>query len=339
VRYNWGVRWIALVSSTVAVVLTAFVTGLLLVGGDTADSAPAPAPYALQAQFVQVVRGVAPSVVQIESAEGLGSGVVYDGAGHVVTNAHVVGSSRTFQVTLADGRRVTGTLVGAFVPDDLAVIRLDGLRPRAARFADSSKLDVGDIVMAIGNPLGLRSSVTEGIVSALGRTVPTESGTLPNTIQTSAPINPGNSGGALVNLAGQVVGIPTAAAVDPNLGRGASGIGFAIASNRVKDIAAQLIRDGRVTRTGRAYLGVRVGDITGNGVLVGEAVAGGPAARAGIHAGDVIVSIAGKPTSSTTGLSEVLATLKPGQRVSVRIVRQDGTKATVQVTLGELPGG
>ncbi|MBI4171416.1 MAG: trypsin-like peptidase domain-containing protein [Actinobacteria bacterium] len=332
-------RRLAFVAPVVTAALAALVTGLLLAGGDTAGSAQAPAPYALQAQFVQVVRGVAPSVVQIESAEGLGSGVVYDGAGHVVTNAHVVGSSRTFRVTLADGKAVTGTLVGAFVPDDLAVIRLDGARPKPARFADSSRLQVGDIVLAVGNPLGLRSSVTEGIVSALGRTVPTENGTLPNTIQTSAPINPGNSGGALVNLAGQVVGIPTAAAVDPNLGRGASGIGFAIASNRVTFIAVQLIRDGRVTKTGRAYLAVRVGDITGNGVLVGEAVAGGPAAQAGIRAGDVIVSIAGKPTPSTTGLSEVLATLRPGQRVAVRIVRQDGSSATVQVTLGELPGG
>lgn len=332
-------RRFAFVAPVVAAALAALVTGLLLAGGDTAGSAQAPAPNALQAQFVQVVRGVAPSVVQIESAEGLGSGVVYDGAGHVVTNAHVVGSSRTFRVTLADGKGVTGTLVGAFVPDDLAVIRLDGARPKPARFADSSRLRVGDIVLAVGNPLGLRSSVTEGIVSALGRTVSTENGTLPNTIQTSAPINPGNSGGALVNLAGHLVGIPTAAAVDPYLGRGASGIGFAIASNRVKFIAAQLIRDGRVTKTGRAYLGVSVGDITGNGVLVGEAVAGGPAARAGIRAGDVIVSIAGKPTPSTTGLSEVLATLRPGQRVAVRIVRQDATEATVQVTLGELPGG
>ena len=322
----------------VAAALAALVTGLLLAGGDTAGSAQAPAPYALQAQYVQVVRGVAPSVVQIESAEGLGSGVVYDGAGHVVTNAHVVGSSSTFQITLANGKRVTGTLVGAFAPDDVAVIRLDGARPKPARFADSSRLHVGDIVMAIGNPLGLRSSVTEGIVSALSRTVPTESGTLPSTIQTSAPINPGNSGGALVNLAGRVVGIPTAAAVDPTLGR-ASGIGFAIASNRVTFIAAQLIRDGRVTRTGRAYLAVRVGDITGSGVLVGEAVAGGPAAQAGIRTGDVIVSIAGKPTASTTALSEVLATLRPGQSVAVRIVRQDGTESTVQVTLGELPGG
>ncbi len=330
---------IAALVVTLAVAVAALGTGLVVVGRDAADSASAPAPYALQAQFVQVVRSVAPSVVQIESAEGLGSGVVYDGAGHVVTNAHVVGSSRTFQVTLANGKRVQATLVGAFAPDDVAVIRLDGARPKPARFADSSKLDVGDIVLAIGNPLGLLSSVTEGIVSALSRTVPTESGTLPNTIQTSAPINPGNSGGALVNLAGQVVGIPTAAAVDPNLGRGASGIGFAIASDRVTFIAAQLIRDGRVTRTGRAYLGVRVGDITGNGVLVGEAVAGEPAARAGIRAGDVIVSIAGKPTPSTTGLSEVLAALRPGQRVAVRIVRQDGSSATIQVTLGELPGG
>ena len=322
-----------------ALAAAALGTGLVAVGRDAADSAQVPAPYALQAQFVQVVRSVAPSVVQIESAEGLGSGVVYDGNGDVVTNAHVVGSSRTFQVTLANGKRVQATLVGAFAPDDVAVIRLDGARPKAARFADSSRLEVGDIVMAIGNPLGLRSSVTEGIVSALGRVVSTGQGTLPNAIQTSAPINPGNSGGALVDLSGKVVGIPSAAAVDPTFGGSVSGIGFAIASNRVKDIASQLIRDGKVTRSGRAYLGVRVGDITGNGVLVGEVIAAGPAARAGLRAGDVIVSIAGKPTSSATGLSEVLATLRPGQRVAVKIVRQDGSEATLQVTLGELPGG
>lgn len=320
-----------------AAALAALVTGLL-VAGHPAESAQAPAPFALQAQFVQVVKSVAPSVVQIESAAGLGSGVVYDGVGDIVTNAHVVGSSRTFQVTLANGKRVAATLVGSFPPDDIAVIRLADARPKAASFGNSAKLEVGDIVMAIGNPLGLRSSVTEGIVSALNRTVTTDEGTVPNAIQTSAPINPGNSGGALVDLSGRVIGIPSAAAADPTFGGSISGIGFAIASNRVKDIASQLIRNGKVVSSGRAYLGVRVGDITGNGVLVGEAVAGGPAAKAGIRAGDVLVSVDGKNTFSTTQLSEVLASLKPGQRVAVRIVRQDGSSSTVQLTIGELPG-
>lgn len=331
-------RRITVVAPLVTAALAALVTGLLLSGRDGADSAQAPAPYALQNQFVQVVKSVGPSVVQIESGTGLGSGIVYDGSGDVVTNAHVVGTSSTFKVTLANGRQVQATLVGSFPPDDIAVIRLAGARPKAARFGDSSKLEVGDIVMAIGNPLGLRSSVTEGIVSALNRTVTTDEGTVPNAIQTSAPINPGNSGGALVNLAGAVVGIPSAAAVDPTFGSSVSGIGFAIASNRVKDIASQLIRNGKVTSSGRAYLGVRVGDITGNGVLVGEVVAGSPAAQAGIRAGDVLVSVGGKQTYSTTELSEALATLKPGQRIAVKLVRQDGSTTTVQVTLGELPG-
>jgi S1-C subfamily serine protease len=333
------VRRTAVVVPLVAAAFAALVTGLLLSGRDAADSAQAPAPYALQSQFVQVVKSVGPSVVQIESGAGLGSGIVYDGSGDVVTNAHVVGTSSTFRVTLASGRQVQATLVGAFAPDDIAVVRLAGARPKAARFGDSSKLEVGDIVMAIGNPLGLRSSVTEGIVSALNRTVTTDEGTVPNAIQTSAPINPGNSGGALVNLAGEVVGIPSAAAVDPTFGSSVSGIGFAIASNRVKDIASQLIRNGKVVSSGRAYLGVRVGDITGNGVLVGEVVTGSPAAKAGIRAGDVLVSVGGKRTYSTTELSEALATLKPGRRVAVKLVRQDGTNATLQVVLGELPGG
>lgn len=294
----------------------------------------------LQQQFIQVVKKVAPSVVQVETGAGLGSGVVFDGRGDIVTNAHVVGSAQTFKVTLANGKRFDGTLVGRFVPDDLAVIRVNATGLRPATFADSSKLQVGSIVMAIGNPLGLRSSVTDGIVSALGRTVSEPSGaTLPNTIQTSASINPGNSGGALVDLAGNVVGIPTLAAVDPAFG-GTSGIGFAIASSRVRDIASQLIENGRVVNSRRAYLGIRIASITGgNGVLVGEVVSGGPAARAGIRAGDVITAIDGQPAPSPDELASILAAHRPGQQVTVSLLRQDGSQSKATVTLGELPSG
>ena len=195
---------------------------------------------------MSVVRAVAPSVVVIETPSGLGSGVVFDDKGDVVTNAHVVGSDTQFKVTTAAGDRLDATLVGTFAPNDLAVIHTSGGTLTPATFGDSSALVVGDIVLAIGNPLGLQSSVTEGIVSATGRTVSEPGGAaLPNVIQTSAPINPGNSGGALVNLAGEVVGIPTLTATDPQIGGAAVGIGFAIPSNTVRRVADQLIGEGQ----------------------------------------------------------------------------------------------
>ena len=176
-----------------------------------------------------------------------------------MTNDHVVGTARSFQVSFFDGQVTTASLVGAFPPDDLAVIRVHSVtRLHPAVFANSSQLQVGDIDLAIGNPLGLASSVTEGIVSFTGRTVGEGNGVvLPDTIQTSAAINPGNSGGALVDLQGRVIGIPTLAATDPELGgSAANGIGFAIPSNTVKLVAPQLITAGRVLNSGRADLGI-----------------------------------------------------------------------------------
>jgi putative serine protease PepD len=328
----------------VAVGLALLVASLVGVTSSRTSAAPSAAPgsaaAALQNDFVGVYRKVAPSVVQIQTSEGLGSGVVLDRNGNIVTNAHVVGSAKTFTVTTSTGKRLRATLVGLFTPDDLAVIKVTSsanLRP--AVLADSSKLRVGDIAMAIGNPLGLRSSVTQGIVSALNR-APSEGGAavLRNAIQTSAPINPGNSGGALADVRGRVIGIPTLAAVDAQLGGAAAGIGFAIPSNTVRDIAGQIVRNGKVVNSRRAYLGVEIGD-TGNGVYVGTVTAGGPAAKAGLVPGDVILAVAGKPTLSSDELGSVLATLRPGQTVKVRIARQNGTTATLDVELGEYPGG
>ena len=199
----------------------------------------------LQQRFVSIVRAVSPAVVQVRTPVALGSGVVFDAGGDIVTNAHVVGSARRFSVTLASGDRHPARLVGTNAGTDLAVIRITGARPHPATFADSAQIEVGDITLAIGNPLGLRSSVTEGIVSAIGRSVPEADGvTLSSVIQTSASINPGNSGGALVDLAGQVIGIPTLAAVDPEMGAQAPGIGFAIDSNTVRRVADELVRSG-----------------------------------------------------------------------------------------------
>jgi putative serine protease PepD len=327
------------------VVAACVVTGIVLavgsaLGGRSTPTAAAPSgALALQSAFVNVVRNVSPSVVQIETSEGLGSGVVFDRKGNIVTNAHVVGTASKFTVTTSSGKRLAATLVGKFVADDLAVIHVSAaLSP--ASFGDSSKLEVGDVVLAIGNPLGLRSSVTQGIVSALGRSVSEPTGAaLPSTIQTSAAINPGNSGGALVDLLSHVVGIPTLAASDPQLGGGAApGIGFAIPSNVVRDIGSQLVQHGHVVNSHRAYLGIQAGETGGNGVYAGAIVRGSPADRAGLHVGDVIVSIAGKPTPTLADLAAVLARLRPGQKVPVAIVEQNGKKATIQLTLGELPG-
>ena len=192
--------------------------------------------------------------------------------------------------------------------------------------------------MAIGNPLGLSSSVTQGIVSALRRSASEGGGiTLPDTIQTSAPINPGNSGGALVDIQGRVIGVPTLAASDPQLGGAAAG-------HRLRDpeqhghatSPARSSKNGKVVNSHRAYLGITIGD-TGNGVYVGSVAADGPAAKAGIQVGDVIVAVAGKPTPTSDELGSVLAAHKPGQTVKVKVVRQNGSSATVDVTLGEFP--
>ena len=321
-------------------------------------SAPAPASptssglQSLQDAYVSVVNAVLPSVVEITTDHGLGSGIVFNDKGYIVTNDHVVAGASQYHVRLSSGAAaMPARLVGSYPPDDLAVVKVEnakGLKPAA--FADSSTVRVGDIVLAMGNPLGLASSVTEGIVSATGRTVTeprdatSPGATLPNVIQTSAAINPGNSGGALVNLAGQVVGIPTLAATDQQLGGAAPGIGFAIPSNVVKDIAQQLVEHGKVVNSHRAALGVTVVTVAGAdgdpaGVGVVEVESGGPAERAGIADGDIITAINGSKTTDTQALSVVLATMKPGDRVDVQITKSDGSHTKVNVTLGQLNGG
>jgi putative serine protease PepD len=309
--------------------------------GDVTGGSPARSSGdagALEKQFESVVRTVSPRVVQISTGSGLGSGVIYDDRGDIVTNDHVVGSSRSFDVTLSDGKKHKARLVGSFPPEDLAVVRLQGATPQPAAFADSAKLRVGQFAFAIGNPLGLRSSVTDGIVSSLGRTVSEgpSGAVISSAIQTSAAINPGNSGGALADIDGRVIGIPTLAALDPQLGGSqAAGIGFAIPSNTVRRIADQLISSGHVTNSGRAYLGVRAAS-GGAGVIVASTEKGGPADKAGIQAGEVIVAVDGQPVPSTDALSTLLAEHKPGDEVKVDLVDPDGGKRSVTVTLGQL---
>jgi len=315
----------------------------------TATAAPGPATPG-PGSYASVVRQVLPSVVLIRTENGLGSGVVLDRSGNIVTNAHVAGDATKFQVQVAgDTAPRSARLVGSYPPDDIAVIRADnpaGLQP--ATFGDSDKVQAGDVVLAIGNPLGLSGSVTQGIISATDRAVtePSTDGspaaTLPGAIQTSAPINPGNSGGALVSTSGQVVGIPTLAAGSPQGGGQAQGIGFAIPSNLARDIATQIIDTGHVTSSHRAALGAQVATVLGadgatGGVGVVAVTSGGGAERAGLRPGDVIKAVGGTPTPDATALTQALAAAEPGDKVSVTISR-DGQDRDVQVTLGELPG-
>jgi putative serine protease PepD len=281
---------------------------------------------------------------------GLGSGVVLDHSGDIVTNAHVAGNASTFKVQVAgDPAPRSASLVGVYPPDDLAVIRVSdpsGLQP--ARFADSAKAQAGDVVLAVGNPLGLSGSVTSGIISATGRVVtePASAGrpgaTLPDAIQTSAPINPGNSGGALVTTAGDVIGIPTLTAAGSQGGSQVQGIGFAIPSNLARDIAGQIITSGTVTNSHRAAIGAQVGTVTGqDGTPAGTGIvavtSGGPAEHAGLRPGDIIRAAGGTPTPDAQALAGALAAAHPGDQITLSVVRA-AQELTVQVTLGELPG-
>jgi S1-C subfamily serine protease len=304
-------------------------------------------PSRLQAQYEQVVKNVLPSVVQINTDDSTGSGVVYDDNGDIVTNEHVIGDAKTVEVRDAAGDKVlTADVIGSFVPDDLAVIRVtaDAGTLKPAKFANSSDAEIGEIVLAMGNPLGLTDSVTQGIISATGRTVgssePGGQALITAAIQTSAAINPGNSGGALVNLQDQVVGIPTLAARLPDQGGAAPGIGFAIPSDTVQNIADQLIKSGHVTTSDRASLGITAqtsanqsGD--SDGVAIVQVAAGGTAAAAGLKPGDIIVSLNGQDIASLQELEGLLNTLKPGIKVTIGYDRS-GSRRTGSAKLGSL---
>src|SRR6266849_5923185 len=310
-----------------------------------------------QAVREAVIAKVRPAVVEVnvttQQGGAIGSGVIIDGRGYIVTNNHVVNGAQSMTVTLYDGTNLPAQLVGIDPADDLAVVKITppakGLT--VATIGDSSKLAVGQDVMAIGNPLGITQTVTHGIISALGRNVSEGQGgaTIPNAIQTDAAINPGNSGGALVDMQGNLIGIPTLTAIDPEFNTPASGVGFAIPSNRVATIVPQIISSGSVTHTGRAALGVSVASVDANlaaqdnlsvdhGAFVADVVQNGAAASAGIHTGDVIVQINNTPVNDTQSLGEALASHNPGDTVAVHIYR-GSQQMTINVKLGELQAG
>jgi serine protease DegQ len=266
----------------------------------------------------------------------LGSGVIVGASGYIVTNAHVVDSAAQIEVALSDGRRAPATVVGSDPDTDLAVIKTDLGDLPAIRIGDTSKVRVGDVVLAIGNPFGVGQTVTMGIVSALGRNQLGVSA-FENFVQTDAAINPGNSGGALIDAQGNLLGINT---LIFSRSGGSQGIGFAIPAETVRQVMDQLIASGQVVR---GWLGVETQDLTrtladsfgigaGGGALVAGVVRGGPAESGGIRPGDVVVAIEGKPVGDASALLNSVAALKPGSNAAITVVRdRRETKLTVKV--------
>ncbi len=269
----------------------------------------------------------------------LGSGFIIDPAGFVVTNNHVIDGASEITVTLQDGTALPATLVGRDAKTDIALLKVKSDKPLpSVDWADSAKTRVGDWVMAVGNPFGLGGTVTKGIVSARGRDI--HSGPYDDYFQLDAAINRGNSGGPTFDLSGRVIGINTAI-YSPN--GGSVGIGFAIPSNLAKDVVAQLKENGKVER---GWLGVKIQEVTpeiaesvglpsAKGALVAEVTADSPAARAGLHQGDVILSYDGKPVDALRDLTRRVAETKAGGTVDLKIIRQ-GREKTVAVHIDRL---
>jgi serine protease Do len=271
----------------------------------------------------------------------LGSGVIVSPEGYVLTNNHVVEGATDIKVTLADKRELKATVVGTDPKTDVAVLRLEGSNFPAITLGDSSKVQIGDYALAIGDPFGVGETVTMGIVSAKGR------GNLgiedyEDFIQTDAPINPGNSGGALINDRGELIGINTA--ILSHGSGGNEGIGFAIPVNLVRQVMGQILDHGKVTR---GYLGVMVqpispamakalGQSDPKGALVGDVSTRGPAQAAGVERGDIIVELNGKSVNDANELRNTISMMQPGETVKLQISRNGGMR-DLSVKLGELP--
>jgi serine protease DegQ len=276
-----------------------------------------------------------------QQSSSLGSGVIVSHDGYILTNHHVVESADEIEVALADGRTAKGRIVGSDPDTDLAVIKVDlGKDLPAITFGQSDQAHVGDIVLAIGNPFGVGQTVTMGIVSALKRNHLGLS-TFENFIQTDAAINPGNSGGALVDVEGNLLGI-NSAIYSPN--GGSLGIGFAIPTSTAKKVMEQIIQSGSVTR---GWVGIAVQELTPElaesfklkdtqGVLIAEVVRGSPADKSGIKAGDILVSIDGKPMTDSTTMLETISALPPGKVALLKLMRNQ-SEVAIQVKVGKRP--
>jgi len=261
---------------------------------------------------------------------GTGSGVIISPDGYILTNNHVAGGASQIKVRLYDGRELTARRIGADSETDLALVKIEAQNLPSATLGDSSRLEQGEWVIALGSPFGLEQTMTAGIVSATGRQF---GGTYDNYIQTDASINPGNSGGPLLNMIGEVIGINT---MIYSRSGGSEGIGFSVPSNTAKKIQEQLLRNGRVSR---GYLGVTLQDsqTAGGGAMVAELTNGGPASKAGLRNGDQIVEFDGRPVNSPKQLTEIVAYTPVGKTVGLKFVR-DGREQTASITLAERPG-
>src|SRR5206468_4430265 len=259
---------------------------------------------------------------------GLGSGVIVNPDGYILTNHHVIDGAEEIKVDLNDGRTLDARVIGSDSPSDLAVLKISASGLPYMTPGDSDKVQVGDIALAIGNPLGVGQTVTMGIISAKGRSgAGIGSGNFEDFLQTDAPINQGNSGGALVNTVGELIGINSQ--ILPGAGGANIGIGFAIPSNMARSVMDQLLKGGKVRR---GQLGVRIGRVTSDmatslgmsetkGVIVESVQPGTAAERAGIHQGDVITAIDGSPTNDVNAFRNHVASMAPGTEVTVTILR------------------
>jgi S1-C subfamily serine protease len=379
-RSGLSAQVLAALSAGALAIVALSVAGTLAFTNANAAAPVAIAAAAPAAQQPGTVGGVAqsvgPAVVSVRTDQGLGSGVVYDPSGLVLTNAHVVAGAQSITIGMVDGRHFAGKVVGSDTGFDVAVIKIDGPNLPVAPLGDSGTLQVGDPVVAIGNPFGFDHTLTTGVVSALNRPVSEGQGSYNQPmIQTDAAINPGNSGGPLMNLGGQVMGITTLVAAPEGIP--AQGLGFAVPSDTAKRIADQLVQSGKVTHSGQPYLGVSLGDINrpdttpgfpgqpsvpgipglpggrrgqqppaqpaqpapsgvDHGALVGDVQAGSPAAQAGVQAGDVIVNFDGFDIYNPDELLQRLVLHKPGDQITFTVVR-GGQNTNLTITMGEAP--
>jgi putative serine protease PepD len=323
----------------------AFAVGTLIDGDDSPEALPAVAntpikPKKGQTQAGAIYAAASPAVVSIRAGSGSGTGFLIDDDGTVVTNAHVVSGNRQVTVRFGDqAESLDGTVRGRDPSTDLAVVRVDpGAVPKGAeplRLADSRSVQVGDLAIAIGNPFGLDRTVTQGVVSGLGREIQAPNGfQIDSVIQTDAPINPGNSGGPLLDDAGHVIGVNSQIATGGG-GGGNVGVGFAVPSNTVRQVVPQLEQGKEIKR---AYLGVETSTPVGgdSGAEIQSIVPGGPAEDGGLRTGDVITGIEGAGVHDPSDVSASISTKSPGDQVSIEVER-NGLTEEITVKLGERP--
>lgn len=314
-----------------------------------AEHSPASPIDAFSQAVIGVVDKAAPAVIAVrigkrreDAFDGAGSGVIITSDGYALTNAHVVQGAKRIETALHDGETIGADVVGVDADTDLALIRLNASKLAHADLGDSDQLRVGELAVAIGNPLGLAATVTTGVISALRRTLRSQSGRLiEDVIQTDALLNPGNSGGALCDAKGRVIGVNTA------IVSGAQGLCFAVPANTAKRIVPDLMRAGRVRR---GWLGIggqtqalstalvrRAGLEQSSGVLVASVVAGGPGEAAGLKAGDVILKLDGAKTETVDAIHRVIDGDHIGKRAKLDVFR-DGNVVAMEIKIAERPG-